>query len=467
MIERPASEIARLVGGRLTGADVTVGPDVVLDSGQATPGALFVALRGRRVDGHDFADAASAGGAVAALVSRVVPAALSQIVVADPADALGALARHIAAEAKRNGLISLAVTGSSGKTSTKDLLSQVLELVGPTVAPPASFNNRVGLPVTVTAIDESTRFLVSEMGASGVGHIAYLVSIAAPTIAAVLNVGHAHLGEFGSQAAIAQAKGEIVESLPAGGWAVLNADDPLVAAMAGRTPAQVAWFSTGAAAPESPLWVRATDLRMDELDRASFQLTGRTPAGRFSERVGLRTLGAHQVGNACAAAAMALCAGLTPEQVVSGLNAAVARSRWRMELCRLDDGTIVVNDAYNANPDSVAAALASLSRLASNHRGAPVVAVLGDMLELGADAPELHEAMGRQAAQTGATVVAVGQFAEDTVRGASEAGGTALAMARQDVPGWLADRRGGIVLVKGSRGVGLEWVVEQLQEASE
>jgi len=459
------AQIAEIVGGRALSGEGLV-TSVVLDSRRAEPGALFVAIAGDRVDGHEYAAAAAARGAVAALVDHEVVAPLAQILVGDVEAALSELARSIATTALERGLISLALTASSGKTTTKDMAAQILEGVGPTVAPVGSYNSKLGLPVTVTAIDEATRFLVAEMGASKVGHIAWLCTIAQPTIAAVLNVGQAHIGEFGSQAAIAQAKGEIVEALPASGWAVLNADDPLVAAMAPRTSAQIAWFCPGGDPPQgSGLWVGARDVVLDDQDKASFRLVGRGGAGSFSQPIRLRMMGAHQVANACAAAALATCAGASPDQVADGLNNAVARSHWRMELHTLGDGTLLLNDAYNANPDSVARALESLARLIAARPSAKAVAVLGDMLELGPATQSAHEAMGRGAAETGAEVVAIGDFAARVVAGARRAGGVAQVLDAGLVADWLVQNSFDVVLIKGSRGMGLEAVVHQLIEA--
>jgi len=468
MKPRRAAEIANMVGGRLSGDDALIGPDVVLDSRKATPGSLFVATPGARVDGHDFAASAAAAGAAGAFVSRLVDATLAQILVPDTTEALGELARQIATAAIGRGMTSLALTGSSGKTGTKDMLAQILEREGPTVAPRGSYNSELGLPVTVTGIDDDTRYLVAEMGATGAGHISWLCNVAQPSIAAVLNVGHAHIGEFGSQQAIAQAKGEIVEALPANGWAVLNADDPLVAAMASRTSAKLAWFSaSGTDVAGAARWVGARGVTLDDMDRASFRLVGRTERGTFDERVTLATLGAHQVANACAAAGMALCVGVEPSRVAAALSAAVARSSWRMEPHTLADGTLLLNDAYNANPDSVAAALASLARLGAARPGLPMTAVLGDMLELGEQTLSAHETIGRRAAEIGAVVLAVGDQSARIVAGARLAGGEAHAMAWSDVADWLAEQPAGIVLVKGSRGVGLERVVDLLEQRKE
>jgi len=462
-----ASQVAAMAGGRALGPGTAlVGPDVVLDSRQASPGALFVAIDGERVDGHDFAAAAAGRGAAAALVAHPVDAPLEQILCDDVPDALSNLARHIATQAAARGVVCAALTGSSGKTTTKDMVAQILETVGPTVSARGSYNSKLGLPVTVTAIDDDTRFLVAEMGASKIGHIAWLCGIAQPSVAAVLNVGHAHIGEFGSQAAIAQAKGEIVEGLPSGGWAVLNADDPLVSAMASRTGAQVAWFCPSGQPPAGArCWVGARDVVLDIQDRASFSLVGTGLAGDFNQTVRLRTMGAHQVANACAAAALAICSGASPKQAADGLNLAVARSHWRMEPHQLGDGTLLLNDAYNANPDSVDMALQSLARLMAVRPGSRAVAVLADMLELGDAAPAAHEAIGEQAGAIGAHVVAVGQFAPQILAGARRAGGVGEALGIDDVADWLMHQTFDIVLIKGSRGIGMESVVARLIEA--
>lgn len=253
--------LAEVVAGRLhdeAAADRLVGPDVVIDSREATPGALFVAFAGEQVDGHDYIAKAAGLGAVATLCQRV-PAELAQevaagcVIVADQTAALGKLARHLT---ERPGLAVIGITGSQGKTSTKDLVAQVLSGHGETVAPQGSFNNEIGVPLTATRVNDSTRFLVSEMGARGVGHISYLCSLTPPSIGVVLNVGQAHVGEFGSQDVIAEAKGELVEALPAEGWAVLNGTDRRVVAMASRTPARVALFSGGGDPMHRPIWSR-------------------------------------------------------------------------------------------------------------------------------------------------------------------------------------------------------------------
>lgn len=461
-----AAQIASIVNGQLVGNDVLVGPSVVLDSREADRGALFIAIIGDRVDGHDYVTDAASRGATAALVSRVVEAPVAQILVDDVPAALTQLGRYCVSVGLAHGMTVLAMTGSSGKTTTKDMLAQVLEPVGVTAAASGSRNSKLGLPITATLVDDSTQFLVAEMGASKIGHIQWLCSIAPPTVSGVLNVGHAHLGEFGSQAAIAQAKGEIVEALPPSGWAVLNAEDPLVAAMTSRTTANIAWFCPSGQPPAGgDCWVGARQVIVDATDRASFQLVGHMPVGEFCHSVSLHTMGAHQVANACAAAAFAACAGASPQQIADGLNSATVRSHWRMEPHRLVGGALLLNDAYNANPDSVAMALDSMARLTNARPGASAVAVLADMLELGSAAPGAHETIGRQAALAGADVVAVGEFAAQIVDGARRAGGTGQALARADVADWLLHHSYDVILIKGSRGIGMETVVNQVIEA--
>src|SRR3984885_7964127 len=384
-------------------ADAIVTGPVVIDSRQAVPGALFAALPGERVDGHDYAAAAVRNGAAAILAARPLPeAGVPVIVVADVTLALGTLARAVLGRLPNATVVG--ITGSSGKTSTKDLTAPVVERIGPTIAPEGSLNNEIGLPLTVLRADETTRYLILEMSARGIGHIAYLTAIAPPRIGAVLNVGRAHAGEFGSIDAVAKAKGELVEALPPGtagpagspgGVAILNADDPNVSAMAARTQARVVTTSGAHAGrePHADADVRASGLTLDGLGRASFTL--HTRAG--SAPVTLRLHGGHHVANA--------------------LTAATTRSKKRMELHERRDGVLVINDAYNANPDSTRAAIEALAHLTSNGRRG--FAVLGYMAELGDIAAESHEEAGRQAARAGAAaVIAVGAGAAPVLDGA-------------------------------------------------
>jgi UDP-N-acetylmuramoyl-tripeptide--D-alanyl-D-alanine ligase len=379
------------------------------------------------------------------------------VVVDDPVAALGRLAAAVHRRLAAGGLVTLGITGSSGKTSTKDLLGQVLGAAGPTVSPPGSFNNDIGLPLTVLSADEGTRFLVLEMGARGRGHIARLCAVARPSIGVVLNVGSAHLGEFGSPEAIAEAKGELVEALPADGTAVLNADDPRVIGMAPRTRARV--LATGVSAGAE---VRADDVVLDDTARAAFTLV----AGGERHAVRLQVVGGHQVANSLSAAGAALAAGMAPAAVAAALSAATPRSRWRMEVTRRADGVVVVNDAYNANPESMRAALAALAGMPAARR----VAVLGGMAELGPGAEEEHRRLGRDAAAAGVDlVVAVGADAVGIADGAREAGlpageGTVHVPNRAAATTLLAERvrPGDAVLVKASRAYALELLAEDL-----
>ncbi|HEX2075423.1 MAG TPA: UDP-N-acetylmuramoyl-tripeptide--D-alanyl-D-alanine ligase [Geodermatophilus sp.] len=457
MIPLTLDEVAAAVSGGLSrAATATVTGKVTVDSRTVAPGDLFVAVAGERVDGSDFLAAAAAAGAVAALGTRA-DEALPCVLVDDPVAALGRLAAAVHTRLVGAGLSTLGITGSSGKTSTKDLLGQVLAAAGPTVSPPGSYNNDIGLPLTVLDADEGTRFLVLEMGSRGPGHIARLCRVARPRIGVVLNVGSAHVGEFGSPEIIAVAKGELVEALPEDGTAVLNADDPRVLGMAGRTRARVLTTGLGADAD-----VRGSDVVLDEAGRARFTLT----AAGESHPVALQVVGQHQVANALSAAGAALSAGMSPAQVAAGLSSAVARSRWRMEVTRREDGVTVVNDAYNANPESMRAALAALRGLPARRR----IAVLGGMAELGQRAAEEHERLGRDAVAAGVDlVVAVGTDAVGIAAGASAAGARDgkgsvhvpdRAAACQLLTEVLAP--GDVVLVKASRSYGLELLAADL-----
>jgi UDP-N-acetylmuramoyl-tripeptide--D-alanyl-D-alanine ligase len=470
MIPLTLAEIAAATSGAISGsgaANVTVTGPVVIDSRQAVPGALFAALPGEHADGHDYAAAAALGGAVAILAARPLPeAGAPVIVVSDVTLALGLLARAVLG--RLPGATVVGITGSSGKTSTKDLTAQVVERLGPTVAPEGSLNNEIGLPLTVLRADETTRYLILEMSARGIGHIAYLTGIAPPRIGVVLNVGRAHAGEFGSIDAVAKAKGELVEPLPAGsagGVAVLNADDLNVAAMAARTKARVVTTSVDPANTKShgDADVRAAGLTLDDLGRASFTL--HTRAG--TAPVTLTLHGGHHVANALAAAAVAAELGMEVPAIADALTAATARSKKRMEMHERPDGVLVVNDAYNANPDSTRAAIEALAHLTSNGRRG--FAVLGYMAELGDIATQSHEDAGRLAAWAGAAViVAVGAGAAPVLDGArAEEGWQGEAIAVPDPKAAVEAlqnrlRPGDVVLVKASKAVGLSEVADGL-----
>ncbi len=452
MIPLSVAQIAEIVGGRadlLPDRGAMVSGPVVIDSRQAGPGSLFAALPGSHADGHDFAAAAIAAGATAVLATR--PVGVPALIVPDVPAALAALATAVVA--RLPGLTTAAITGSAGKTTTKDLSAQLIESLGPTVSPRNSYNNEIGHPLTVLRVTRQTRYLVAEMSARGPGHIAALCRISPPRLGVVLCVGHAHAGVFGSIDEVALAKAELPAALPAGGVAVLNADDPRVLVMAERTAARVVTFGRAPSAD-----VRAAGIVLDEAGRPGFTLV--TAAG--SAPVRLRLHGEHNVANALAAAALAAQLGLEVAAIAAGLSAATARSRWRMEVTRRPDGVTVINDAYNANPEALSAALSAAAAMANGGRA---FAVLGHMTELGAQAEELHEQAGRQAARAGlAGLIVVGQQAAPMLAGAKadpswrgellqvpDAAAAVAAAARLVRPG-------DVVLVKASRAANLQRV---------
>jgi UDP-N-acetylmuramoyl-tripeptide--D-alanyl-D-alanine ligase len=467
MIPLSLKEIADLTGGRLHGIDdqeaaalVIDGP-VVTDSRESGPGGLYVARIGAAHDGHRFVGSARDAGAVAALTSREV-AELPCVVVDDVQDAFAALARGVLE--RRPDLTVVGITGSSGKTSTKDLLASVLSAAGPTVAPAGSLNSEVGVPLTICRVTPDTRFLVVEMGARGVGHIEYLAGIATPTIGVVLNVGTAHVGEFGSREAIGRAKAELVAALPDGGLAVLNADDPVVSSMAGQTAARA--LLVGA---DHEAGLRAVDIELDAAGRPSFTVTGDGVRGQT--RITLALHGEHHVANALAVVAVALECGLDIEAIARALATATPASRWRMEVTERPDGVTIVNDAYNPNPDSMKAALKALVAMG---RGRRTWAVLGSMLELGDESVAEHDAIGRLAVRLNISrLVVVGETARPMASGAQHEGSWGEEVV------WVPDvdaaqallatelQPGDVVLLKSSRDAGLRWLGDTLAGVTE
>jgi UDP-N-acetylmuramoyl-tripeptide--D-alanyl-D-alanine ligase len=416
---------------------------VEFDSRLAAPGGLFVAFPGAKVDGHDYAEKAVAGGAVAVLGSRAVPG-VPTLVVPDALDAMGRLARAVLD--RLPALTVVGITGSSGKTTTKDMVAALLARLGATVAPAGSFNNELGLPHTVLKADAGTRFLVLEMGSRGAGHLRYLCRIAPPHIGVVVNVGVAHIGEFGSVEGIAAAKAELVEALPAGGLAVLNADDERVRAMAGRTSARV--VLAGVATDALP---RAEDVRLDVAGRASYTLVG--AGGRAPVRLALA--GHHQVGNTLLAAAVAMEAGMALPDVAVALGDLRLTSSRRMDVFERADGVTVIDDSYNANPASTAVALRALAAIGQGRR---TVAVLGYLAELGDHERAGHEEVGRVAAELGVDrLIVVGESAAPIGTGAAAVasweGKSVQVTDQQAAVALLRDelRAGDVVLVKGSR----------------
>ncbi|HTJ65904.1 MAG TPA: UDP-N-acetylmuramoyl-tripeptide--D-alanyl-D-alanine ligase [Actinospica sp.] len=461
MIALTLGEIAGIVDGELAaGTDpaAAVSGAAFLDSRKPVPGGLFAAFDGANADGHDFAAAAIEAGAAAMLGSRDV--GVPAVIVPDVEAALGRLAHELLRRLPETTVIAL--TGSSGKTSTKDLLGQVLATHAPTVFTEGSFNNEIGLPLTVLRADETTRFLLLEMGARGVGHIKQLCELAPPRVGLVLNIGTAHVGEFGSKEITAIAKGELIEALPKEGIAVLNADDDYVAGMATRSDAPVIWFGDKPSAR-----VHADDVQIDENSCASFTLR----ADGVEARTALSFVGEHQVSNALAAAAVCIGVGMSVPEIAAGIDAARPLSGGRMTVTHRADGVVVIDDAYNANPESMRAGLKALVTLARSRPEGRSWAVLGQMAELGESAAEAHDALGRLAVRLRVDrVLAVGPEARMIHAGALHEGSggqesatvadpdEAIAVLREQL------RPGDVVLVKASNSVGLRRVARALLE---
>jgi UDP-N-acetylmuramoyl-tripeptide--D-alanyl-D-alanine ligase len=462
-VEVSAGELAARTGGAVVAGDTAARAEsFAIDSRVLGRGACFVALVAER-DGHDFVADAFARGATVALVARPVsvdpPVRGAVVQVADPLAALGGLGAA-ARDALGDALV-VGITGSAGKTGTKDLTAAALGGPPAVHASPGSYNNEAGVPLTLLDAPSATEAVVLEMGARARGDIAALCAIARPTAGVITNIGLAHAGPLGGPAGVARAKGELFEALPAHGVAVLDALDAAAPTLAARTTARVLRVAVGDVAGAD---VRATAVAVDELLHPSFVIEsawGRAP-------VRLAVHGDHQVVNALLAAAVAFDAGRDVAAVVAGLES-VRPARWRMEVLRTKAGGVVVNDAYNANPASTAAALRALAGIDTDGRR---VAVLGDMRELGAHSAEEHARIGRLAAELGVdVVVAVGPETGPLVDAAAE--GSVAVMQVPDAAGALdalttlvgpAD----IVLVKGSRAVGLEDVVRALvDDASE
>ncbi len=475
MIPMTLARIATVTGGTIHAADLSAshaaelvvdGP-VVTDSRHAGPGGMYIARIGAQMDGHRFVAPAREAGAVAALTTRPVPE-LPCVIVDDIQEAFAALASAVVSAVP--GLQVVGITGSSGKTTTKDLLAAVLSAAGETVANVGSLNSEVGVPLTVCRVTPETRYLVLEMGARGVGHIRYLTDMVHPRVGVVLNVGSAHAGQFGGREATAQTKGELVEALPPDGVAVLNADDPLVAAMAPRARCGIVWTGraelgarrTGGSHPALTVAARGIT---SEHGRSSFTLL--TPEGRA--RIRLKLLGDHQVDNALSAAGAATALGLDADLIAGTLSETRLQSRYRMEATERPDGVTVVNDAYNANPDSMAAALRTLAAMTPRGTGRRWL-VVGEMLELGEDSVAEHRRVGELAAQLGIDrVVVVGDVAQPVRAGWGRAEGYAEVTGREAAETLLRDELGSgdVVLIKASNSIGLWGLGERLAAVGE
>lgn len=459
-MERSAGWIAQAVTGALEGPDRIVDGPVVTDSREARQGSCYIARRGETSDGHDYAQAAIEAGAVALILERPLDLdpRVAQILVPESTKALGDLARaHLADLRATQSLDVIAVTGSAGKTTTKDLLLQILSADAPTIAPRLSFNNEVGLPLTVLTADRTTRHMVLEMGASGAGHISYLTDIASPDAAIELMVGHAHLGGFGSVEGIAKAKAELITGSRPGAPVILNADDERVMAMAGLATGPVRTFSASGA-PEAQ--VRAVNVTTDRLDRARFTLLA--PEGVGEVRLGIA--GAHHVANALAAISGALALGIGFEEVLDAVNGARALSPHRMDVVELEIGSIpftMIDDAYNANLDSMRAGFAALGTIGAEKTR---FAVLSEMLELGPESADLHRAVGRMAGGAGVEgLVVLGEDAPYYLEGAGEGIEGELAGSVEEAADMLCAKLvpGCVVLIKGSYG-SQSWKVADL-----
>lgn len=466
MIALTLAQIAHAVSGRLhtagsdTDATVVAGA-VDTDSRLIEPGGIFVAKPGEVTDGHLFVDAAVAGGAALAIVERPVDASVSQIVVTDVVQALADLAREVVARVRENGdLKVVGITGSNGKTTTKNLLARILQDDGETVAPRASFNNEVGAPLTMLRVTDATRYLVCEFGASGPGAIAHLAGLVEPDVGVVLMVGMAHAGGFGGIEATAKAKAELVHATRPGGTVVLNADDARVAAMASDAAERaVRWFGTSSSAD-----VRAEDI---ETDAAGTRCMLWVDGARLP--LHLRVLGAHHVWNAMAALTAAVALGIHPEDAVARLETVELAERWRMQPLG-SDRVRIINDAYNASPDSMAAALRTLAQITGP--GERTVAVLGAMSELGEYAGEEHDRIGELAVRLRIQrIVVIGAEARRLYLAAVGEGSwddeaVFFATADEAYDYLLTELRDGDrVLVKSSNSAGLRFLGDRLGES--
>lgn len=467
MIDLTLAEIAAAVDGRLVPgrngatAEDRISGESQTDSREVQPGQIFFARRGEETDGHRFVPQAIAAGAALVIGERETEDTVPQILVADTTDALGALATEVVRRVRAaGGLQIVGITGSNGKTTTKNLVAAMAERVGPMVASAKSFNNEVGGPLTMLRVESDTRTLVAEMGASAEGEIARLTAMAPPHIGVVLTVGLAHAGEFGGIETTFRTKSEMVRGLPESAVAVLNRDDAYVSRMGELTTARVRWFGRH---PEAD--VRASDIDSDASGtRFTLHIDGEALPVAF------RVLGEHHVTNALAAAAVGSELGLAPADIVAALEGATRAARWRMEVMGGRDGVTIINDAYNASPDSMSAGLRTLAQI-----GKPegrTVAVLGAMSELGEYAIEEHLRIGLQAVRLRISeLVVVGAEARNLHISAINEGswdGESVFFAEQDEAFEYLERTlqpHDTVLVKSSNAAGLRFLGDRLGEA--
>lgn len=452
MIALTLEQIATIVGGKTYGdSSVVITSAPVFDSRIATKGSLFLALVGENSDGHNFVDDAKAHGATGFMTTKEVKG--DGVLVSDVLLAVRTLAAYVRKQLPN--LIVVGITGSSGKTTTKDLLASVLSSQAKTIATKASFNNELGAPITLLECDVDTKYCILEMGARHLGDIAALCEMARPNVGVVLRVGTAHLGEFGSVEKIAQTKGELIQTLEADAIAVLGTYDPHTKAMKSLHKGKIIYFGEGTHDD-----VRAADIEMREA-RPHFDLV--TPAGR--DAVGMRLIGAHQVSNALAAAAVCTALEIPIEVIASGLSTADLASKWRMQINDLED-LLIINDSYNANPESMKAAMDSMV-LFAQERGGASWAFLGQMHELGAESNALHASVAAHAHELGIDhLVSIGTraFAEGIPAQSSttlhycEDIAQALTLVSHLAPG-------DVVLVKASRSEHFETLSQGIEDS--
>jgi UDP-N-acetylmuramoyl-tripeptide--D-alanyl-D-alanine ligase len=462
MIRASASELQEVLGATIIGdGSIEVTASVETDSRLVGNGSLFIAKPGEQADGHDFVAEAKQKGAVLAVVEKAVDVEIAQLVVPNSVEALGQLAAWLIKVLKSKGKLKvIGITGSNGKTTTKNMLGAILPQLGNTIAPIESFNNKVGAPISILRADLETEFLVVEMGAEGLGSIAYLAKMATPDIGVILKVGMAHAGEFGGIENTARIKGELAEAIDAEGQLVLNSDDGMVSAMKDRTKAQVHYFGTNQEAEFS-----ASDISLTKTG-TSFEL--KWPDGEKTS-VQLRILGEHHIMNALAAATVATLLGASKSQIVGALEAMELAERWRMQRVVRKDGVTIINDAYNASPDSMKAALQTLAQLGK--MGSKTIAVLGEMAELGEYSIHEHDSIGRLVVRYNIDqLVVVGAGAKLIHMGATQEGSwdgesqffLSIAEALEYLRGILAD--GDTVLVKSSKSANLRFLGDDLME---
>ena len=462
MIRLSVAEIAQAIGGQIHGdGGVAVSGSVETDSRLVGAGSLFYAKPGEVTDGHLFVPAAEKAGAVAAVVERLVAGvSLPQIVVPNVVEALGQLATFVLARVRQAGLLKVVgVTGSNGKTTTKNMLREILSKVGSTIAPIESYNNEVGAPISMLKVDETTRFLVVELGAGGIGSIEYLAKMCVPDVAIELKVGLAHVGEFGGIENTAKIKAELIQNMSKTGVAIFNADDGYVREMIGLAPGRAVLFGTASDA----------NYRASEIDISLAGTTFNLSAdGAEPQRITLRILGEHHVYNALASIAAAEALGVDRATAIAAIESMALAERWRMQLLERPDGVDVINDAYNASPDSMKAALQTLALLGRRERRR-TIAVLGEMAELGEFGAEQHDAIGRIVVRLNIDqLVVVGAGAKLIHMGATQEGSwdgeskffDEIEPALEHLRGMLV--AGDIVLVKSSKSANLRHLGDAL-----